>query len=58
MMFTDQQVLTALRAWWNLEPGEPMPWETGRDITSFQESSMRDMRAALEAVAKTTGATS
>jgi hypothetical protein len=47
--FTDLQVIAALRAWWNLEPGERMPWDCAPDVTNFQVSSMRDMRAALEA---------
>jgi hypothetical protein len=52
-MFTDQQVIAALRAWWELGPGEIMPWadETERDQTKFRLASMRDMRAALEAAA-------
>ena len=52
-MFTDEQVLSALRAWWELGPGEIMPWadETERDQTKFRLASMRDMRAALEAAA-------
>ena len=53
-MFTDQQVIAALRAWWELGPGEIMPWadETERDQTKFRLASMRDMRAALEAAAE------
>jgi hypothetical protein len=51
--FTDAQVEAALRAWWNLEPGSTMPWEGVEEPipggVTFHESSMRDMRAALEA---------
>lgn len=55
-MPTDQQVIAALRAWWELGPGELMPWadETERDQTRFREASMRDMRAALVAAAELT----
>ena len=48
-MFTDEQVLAALRAWWNLYDGDPLPWVYGPEGERFQETSMRDMRAALEA---------
>ena len=53
-MFTDEQVIEALRAWWELGPDEALPWDSGYpDQERFRVSSMRDMRAALEAVLKT-----
>jgi len=52
-MFTDQQVISALREWWNLDAGELMPWGDEADgDKGFREASMRDMRAALEAASQ------
>lgn len=53
-MFTDQQVIAALRAWWELGPSDLMPWneEAEPGLISFRERSMYDMRSALEAAAK------
>lgn len=50
-MVSDQKVLAALRAWWELGPDDQMPWqdESERDQTHFREASMRDMRAAIQA---------
>ena len=51
-MPTEQQVISALRAWWDLGPGDTMPWDDElHEQTSFREASMRDMRAALMAAA-------
>ena len=55
MNITDEQVIAALRAWWNLEQNDLLPWEkeernpTKEQNERFRVNSMRDMRAALEA---------
>ena len=28
MQITDQKVEIALRKWWDLEPNQPLPWDT------------------------------
>ena len=52
MQITDQKVEIALRKWWDLEPNQPLPWDTAPVDLHFKEMSMRDMRAALEAALK------
>ena len=52
MQITDQKVEIALRKWWDLEPNQPLPWDTEPVDLHFKEMSMRDMRAALEAALK------
>ena len=53
-MVSEKQVIVALRAWWELGPDDALPWDSGYpDQERFRVSSMRDMRAALEAAAKT-----
>jgi len=50
-MPTDKEIEAALRAWWELMPDDPMPWddETHPDQERYKKASMRDMRAALTA---------
>jgi len=46
-MATDKEIEAALRAWWELLPTDPLPWDENPKDLHFRDSSLRDMRTAL-----------